>query len=55
MVEDQSGHYPFLTGASYTPRQGDHYVDHYNDPRHSYHDHDGDEHDDEADDDNNNG
>ena len=23
MVEDQSGHYPFLTGASETPRQGD--------------------------------
>ena len=24
MVEDQSGHYPFLTGASDTPRNGDH-------------------------------
>ena len=23
MVEDQSGHYPFLTGASDTPRNGD--------------------------------
>ena len=24
MVEDQSGHYPFLTGALDTPRNGDH-------------------------------